>query len=182
MSILGQTPPTTAPIVPGEQPEQSVIFLVILLLIAAIVAWHAGVFRRDSIRGPVRLGRRTSLAPLIIAGGFGLFAWVMSAGLLPGGSDPNKLDANKMATLATVPYSAGILALLAAHKILGGDRLPRRLGYTRAKVLSGLWTAVVAIFILVAWWQEFRRDAWEWKVWLGVTVWYLVMWAFAKSR
>ena len=43
-------------------------------------------------------------------------------------------------------------------------------------------TAVVAIFILVAWWQEFRRDAWEWKVWLGVTVWYLVMWAFAKSR
>lgn len=43
-------------------------------------------------------------------------------------------------------------------------------------------TAVVAIFILIAWWQGFRRDAWEWKVWLGVTVWYLVMWAFAKSR
>jgi hypothetical protein len=43
-------------------------------------------------------------------------------------------------------------------------------------------TAVVAIFILVAWRQEFRRDAWEWKVWLGVTVWFLVMWAFAKSR
>jgi len=43
-------------------------------------------------------------------------------------------------------------------------------------------TALVTIFILVAWWQGFRRDAWEWKVWLGVTVWHLVMWAFAKSR
>jgi hypothetical protein len=31
-------------------------------------------------------------------------------------------------------------------------------------------------------WQEFRRDAWEWKVWLGVTVWYIVMWAMAKSK
>ena len=43
-------------------------------------------------------------------------------------------------------------------------------------------TAVVAIFILVAWWQQLRSDAWEWKVWLAVTVWHLVMWAFAKSR
>jgi hypothetical protein len=42
--------------------------------------------------------------------------------------------------------------------------------------------AVVAIFILLAWWQRLRSDAWDWKVWLAVTVWYLVMWALAKSR
>ena len=42
--------------------------------------------------------------------------------------------------------------------------------------------AVVAIFIGLAWWQQLRRDAWEWKVWLAITVWYVVMWAFSKSK
>jgi uncharacterized membrane protein YvbJ len=42
--------------------------------------------------------------------------------------------------------------------------------------------AVVSIFILIAWWQQLRSEASEWKVWLGVTVWYLAMWALAKSR
>jgi hypothetical protein len=43
-------------------------------------------------------------------------------------------------------------------------------------------TTVVAIFIVLAWWQRLRSDAWEWKAWLGVTVWYLVMGALAKSK
>jgi ribosomal protein L40E len=42
--------------------------------------------------------------------------------------------------------------------------------------------AVLAILIGLAWWQQLRRDAWEWKVWLAITVWYVVMWAFSKSK
>jgi len=42
--------------------------------------------------------------------------------------------------------------------------------------------AVVVIFILIACEVHLRSDAWEWKAWLGVTVWFLVMWAFAKSK
>ena len=41
---------------------------------------------------------------------------------------------------------------------------------------------VVGVFILLAWWQGLRSNAWEWKAWLGVTVWYVVMWALAKSK
>ena len=34
--------------------------------------------------------------------------------------------------------------------------------------------AIVGTFILVAWWQELRSDAWEWKAWLLVTACVLV--------
>ncbi|MGH2609941.1 MAG: double zinc ribbon domain-containing protein [Vicinamibacterales bacterium] len=51
-----------------------------------------------------------------------------------------------------------------------------------AAVDDTVLVAVLGIMILLAWWQELRPDAWEWKAWLGVTVWFLVMWAFAKSR
>ena len=40
-----------------------------------------------------------------------------------------------------------------------------------------LVVAVIAIFIGLAWWQQLRRDAWEWKAWLAITVWWVVMWA-----
>jgi hypothetical protein len=42
--------------------------------------------------------------------------------------------------------------------------------------------AVLAIFISLSWWQQLRRDAWEWKVWLAITVWYVVIWVFSKSK
>jgi hypothetical protein len=51
-----------------------------------------------------------------------------------------------------------------------------------AAVDDAILVAVVGIMILLAWWQELRPDAWAWKIWLGVTVSFVVMWAFAKSR
>ena len=49
-------------------------------------------------------------------------------------------------------------------------------------VLSPIAAAVVGIFILLACRQHLRPDAWEWKVWLGLTLWYVIMWALTKSK
>jgi hypothetical protein len=39
----------------------------------------------------------------------------------------------------------------------------------------------ITIFVLTGWWQGFRGDASAWKVWLFLTLMYLMMWGLSKS-
>jgi membrane protease YdiL (CAAX protease family) len=151
------TQPTTAPASPGEQLIGSAIFVIPAL----IVAWLAGVFRRRSICGPVRVGPEQSLSSILLPTAIGGGAWFLAQAIYGGmraaqfmrNNAGKKFDASAFtdfdfAFLATVPAIFALIVLIVADR-LSGQNLPRRLGYTLDRLprasLIGLLGAVIVL-------------------------------------
>jgi len=162
-TIPTPAPPTATQ--PAGDDVASLIFTVaaglVLVALALPGAWLAGVFRRDSIRGPLRLPPGSPVLPilltLIIGGGCwlgGQMAFFMVRGLqharAHGGEQMTMehLGAGDMALVATLP------SLLALFVVLGLDArfgLRRAIGLRVAalprSLLAGFIAGVIALLL-----------------------------------
>lgn len=106
MSILGQA--TTAAAAAGGAGGSWVVPLVagVLGLFAAVVAAMAGVFRRDSIAGPQRLGERESLGMLVLVIGMAVFTLIIAQVFCVTAQGMGKNNSATTATSATTTTRA----------------------------------------------------------------------------
>lgn len=156
MSILAAADAATQPTT-SQQLQVVGFFLAIALAIAAA----AGVFRRGSIRGPLRLARSDARGGLFAVMLLGIFVW-LGAQIVIGYSARARYEvtaatqpfgiqhftAADYALLATVPAAAGILVLLAGD-VLISPRLIAMLGLRMGQLGPGFLRALVGIIILL---------------------------------
>jgi membrane protease YdiL (CAAX protease family) len=133
----------------------------LLLLLAATIAWAAGVFRRDGILGPTRLEADQPVLPLLIITVIGGLVWIgsqASFGIAKGSEwavnhpgerfDIEMLTAGEMAFLAIVPAGIALL-LIVIGDLFAPNQLPRRIGYALRRLPMGVVFGVLAIFIVL---------------------------------
>src|SRR5439155_2324949 len=140
-------PATMAPAEVG----QSLVAAAALLGLSLLIAWAAGVFRRRSIDGPVRVALDRSAIPLIVVTLAGGAAWLgVSAVYLmqfmsahPGvPARPENLSGHDLAMLSILPPAVGLLILLMGDAAAG--RLSRAIGYDPARIPGGIVRGIVA--------------------------------------
>jgi membrane protease YdiL (CAAX protease family) len=152
--------PTTVPATTQEM-AQTALLAAVMLAVAAVLAWRAGVFRRNSIDGPVRLGGDAPAAPLFVVTVVGGAVWMLVQiayfiakahvweASHPGQKfDPSRLAATDFAIVAVVPALMGLIVLLI------GDRFVRpplhdRIGYGLSELPRGLLAGLIALPIVM---------------------------------
>src|SRR5436190_3606173 len=137
---------------------EQLLFTLILLLGAGIVAWLAGVFRPHSIEGPQRLQPGKGFGLAFVAA-IGMLVWIGSQILYvaylkrtwlssghTGEVDLNQLSASDYAFLSTIPGLALVTIVLIGDRATGPTTLSD-LGAKPGNVPIAIGKAILAMFI-----------------------------------
>jgi membrane protease YdiL (CAAX protease family) len=149
MSILGEiteTPVTTAPAA-MESPASVLMFVAVLLVIAGVVGWRLGVFRRGKIGGRRRLPPWAPVSHLLRLTMLSAAVWIMSQ-ILYAALRPPPMTASDLAFLGTAPALLGAWVLLSGDEKLNID-LFRRLGLTQRNARWAIWPALLAMLAVM---------------------------------
>jgi membrane protease YdiL (CAAX protease family) len=149
------TPPATLPGVQTPDPVSLLIAAVGFIVFSLLIAWAAGVFRRRSIDGPVRLSPDRPARPLLLVTLASGMVWMIATGAVVyfvarrhGGQDLREEDltASDYALISLVPALVGLAAVMASDAIA---RLRGAIGYNLARLPRGLLAGMVGAIVAV---------------------------------
>lgn len=162
MSIIGEV---TQPPGPHDQ-IMSLVFFAIIALVAAVLAWWVGVFRRGSINGPSRVDDNEPIGLVALLLGLGVVTWFFGqffCGILIGIGNAAAGGASRPTTVATasalnltpgqLALAASVPGLFAFFGLVLANRLLRRRGLAdlglssrfMRGVLMGLLGSLIAV-------------------------------------
>ena len=157
MSILAKIA-TTAPTTSTEI-VATAVFAAVCIVIGLTIAWGLGVFRRASVRGPVRIGGELSVLPILLVTAIAGSIWIgTQVGYAtyraaefrrehPGEKfDMEMLDGKDFAFLSTVPFAVGWILLLIGDAATR-QRIASRLGYGFSNIPSGVLKGMLAMTV-----------------------------------
>ncbi len=135
--------------------------IIVAIVMAPFAAWLLGLFRRDGIRGPVRIGAEMRIGPIVMLTAVATLVWILvQAGYVAKARaafmhihpkdtwDTTLLSNADFAFLGTVPFAIGLLILVIGDVVLG-SQWPRRIGYTLGNLLRGVGTGILAMLVVL---------------------------------
>jgi membrane protease YdiL (CAAX protease family) len=150
---------TTAPATDADV-LVTLVFAAVCLAVGLTIAWGLGVFRAESVAGPVRIGGDRPIAGLMIVTALAATVWIMSQVAYATSRaaefrsqnttrpfDESVLSAADYAFLSTVPFVIGWLILVVGDAMLPGQRIISRLGYGISNLVVGVGKGIVAMTV-----------------------------------